>query len=132
MGIPKQRAHASVGCIGEERENYISAEKIYGIGRSVGHFLAENIGEYQAHNEQGKQRRKHAPEHSEIGSFVFLLEVTLNKLREQKAMLLEPPYVTFDSVCHFYTPIGFYYVYKRRFKNERILEPFGKRRSPAA
>jgi hypothetical protein len=51
------------------------------------HSSSEELSEYDSHYEESEKRREHAPDHSEIGSFVFFLEVALDELREEKAVL---------------------------------------------
>ena len=45
---------------------------------------AKEVGKYEAHYEQRQKRRENAPYHAEIGAFIFLFEITLYKLGEQK------------------------------------------------
>ena len=53
------------------------------------HISAEELGEHDAHNQEGEQGRENAPEHAEIGSLIFLIEIALYKLREQKSVLTD-------------------------------------------
>ena len=75
--VPKKRAHTAARCIGEEGEYDITAEK---VDRVVRYRSAEKALEYDAHNKKCEQRREHAPQHTEIGSFIFFLKVALYKL----------------------------------------------------
>jgi len=48
---------------------------------------SEELRENDTHNEEGEQRRQNAPEHTEIGTLIFLFEVALDKLGEKEAVL---------------------------------------------
>lgn len=94
-----KRAHTARGSVIEKAEHYISAEKIDGI---MLHISAEKVLEHNAHYEKRKQRRNQAPEHAEVGSFIFFLEIALDKLREKKAVFLEAGQRFIQTVClHF-------------------------------
>ena len=59
------------------------------------YIVAEKLGEHYAHYEQGKQGRKNAPKHTEIGALIFLFEISFYKLAKKEAMLL---YFVHDAV----------------------------------
>ena len=76
---------------------------------------AEKGGEDYPHNKESKQRRQHAPEHTEIGALVFLFKIALYKLRKKKSVLIyvakRIPRVKKSSFFHntskkFYTSIS--------------------------
>jgi hypothetical protein len=51
--------------------------------------FSEEVGKYKAHYKKREQGRKHAPKHTEVGAFVFLLEITLYKLGEEEPVFLK-------------------------------------------
>lgn len=68
----------------EVREHQVSAEQIGGVVR---HTPTKKLRKDQPHDQQGQQRRQHAPGHAQNGAFVFLFEITLDQFLEEKAVL---------------------------------------------
>lgn len=53
------------------------------------HISSEEVLEYDAHDQKGQKRRKQAPKHTEVCALVFLLEIPLDQLGEEEAVLFE-------------------------------------------
>ena len=51
------------------------------------HRSAEELREYDSHNEKSKKRRQYAPKHTEIGTLILFLEIALDELGEKEAVL---------------------------------------------
>ena len=59
----------------------------------------EEMRKDKAHYKKGEQGREHAPDHAEIGAIIFLFEISLNKLREQKSVLKKPRSYSLEHQC---------------------------------
>lgn len=80
-GISHQRGHPLRGRLIEIAEHKVAAKQIGGIVR---HTAPEKLREHQPHDQQRQQRRQHAPEHTENGSFVFLFKVAFDQFFEEE------------------------------------------------
>jgi len=55
----------------------------------VGHGPAKKLRKDQPHDQQGQQRRQHAPGHAKDGALVFLFEVALDQFLEEELVALK-------------------------------------------
>lgn len=85
--IAHQRVHAA-GCrLAVIREHQVAREQ---VRRVVRHISAEELGEHQAHDQQGQKRRQNAPPHAQHRALVLLLEVALDEFLEEELVPLHP------------------------------------------
>ena len=82
----KKAFHTSRGGVAEIREDYITAEK---VARVVCNISSEKVRKYESHYQKVKKRRKQAPKHAEVGSLIFLFEISFHKLGEKEPIALD-------------------------------------------
>lgn len=83
-GVAHQGAHAAGGGVVEVGKEQIAAEEVDGI---VLGGAAKELGEDQRHDNQRQQRGDDAPYHAQYGALVLLLEVPLDQLLKEEAVL---------------------------------------------
>ena len=84
--IAKKTRHSLRGRLVKVGENEVAAEK---VSRVMLHTAPEELSKNQAHNEEHKKRRKHAPAHTQNRTLIFFLKMALYQLLEEETVALE-------------------------------------------
>ena len=66
------------------------------------HIPSEKTREHNSHHKQCEKGGENTPQHTEIGSFVFLFKIPLYKLGEEKSVLAELSFEAFYHIHSFF------------------------------
>lgn len=80
-GIVQKRTHALACGFIEKGEDQVSTEQVNGV---MFHISTKELGKYQTHHQQRKQRRQNTPGHPQHRALVFLFEISLHQFLKKE------------------------------------------------